>query len=71
MSYHAFPMSPKTITDWREDPHAEPEVDRKAIENYIARTVKNPTDVDIETFIMIEECNTWFEEYKNILRRIK
>ncbi len=65
--YHAFPVSPKAIHEWREDPDAEPEVDRRAIERYVDRILKDPTDVDIETFIIIEQCNTWFHEYKKIL----
>lgn len=62
-------MAPKTISEWREDPDAEPEVDRRAIERYIDRILKDSTDVDIETFIIIEQCNTWFEEYKKILNK--
>ena len=65
--YYTRSIAPKTILEWRDYPDAEPEVDHRAIERYIDRILKDPTDVDIETFIIIEECNTWFEEYKKIL----
>ncbi len=60
-------MAPKTISEWREDPDAEPKVDRKAIERHVDRILKDQTDVDIETFIIIETCKSWYEEYKRIL----
>lgn len=63
----SFPMPPKTIIDWREDLDAEPVVDLQAIENYIARRKNDPRYMDKDIFFLIEECNSWFRAYKDIL----
>lgn len=60
-------MKPQTTLEHRAQFDAEPAVDRRAIERYVDRILKDPTDVDIETFVCIEECKTWYAEYRRIL----
>jgi len=60
---------PQTTLEWREYPDEEPPVDPKVIERYVDRVLEDPKDVDIETFVIIEECNSWHAAYRKALER--
>ncbi len=59
----------QTIVEARENPDADPPVDRALLERYVRGELSRKDF--IEVFIIVEECNSWFQAYREILERIR
>lgn len=58
---------PVTPVDRRDNPDDDPPVDSKAIREFINRQRNDPLDIDLTIFVLIEECNSWNDEYRRLL----
>lgn len=60
-------MTSSSIIDWRADHNKEPTVRMGEITRFVDRISRNPNDVDLEVYVLIEECSNWHKAYKEVL----
>ena len=64
------PSHPYAIGEWRENIDLEPKVNVNEIEKHVQAHMNGKAG-DLTTFILIEECNSWYQEYSRILQANK